>query len=925
MADHYTTAQATEPPIRNMWMPVLVGTLLFVLVFILWWVLREQEQTALHKKVDAEASNLITYIEADMRNRIPSLQRIVRRWELRGGIPKNEFVSDIQSIMNDMPGFQAIEWVDKSYHVRWVVPLAGNEKAQDLNLAFEEKRRLALEKAKNRKAPTMTSTIDLVQGGKGFLVYSPIFVHGEFEGFVLSVFRIQEWLEYLFNTKSTPAEQQNFIVSVSVDDVSVFEQDGWHRRGPYLEAVASTPIMDHLFTVQCRPTAIFIERNGSLLNEFISIAGGLLSLLVVAIIFLFQKATIDTWRAHTAKSSLEILIQEHEKTKDELEDTYNRLALATKAGNIGVWVWDVSTDTLSWNDMMFDLYDVPPDVMPTFETWKNALHHEDRDDAVTLIEMAVKGKARFNTEFRIALPGGITRNIRAAARVERDNTGKPIRMTGVNWDITELKKTEKALHNQTEMQSILMDISSKYINISLDMVDEAVQTALAEMGRYVSADRVYVFDYDFKNNTTSNTYEWCNTDILPQINELQEVPLEGLADWVKAHLNGHAMLVPDVAALPKGSLKDILEPQNIKTLITVPMISGIDLLGFVGFDWVVDHYSYSDDEIKLLSIFSEILVNITLRKQADRAVHESEQRLNMALTGTNAGLWDWFVQTGETVFNERWAEIVGYTLKELEPTDIETWTRLCHPDDLTESNNLLQMHFEGKSDYYEFEARMQHKNGDWVWVADRGKVLAWDSDGKPLRMTGTHMDITERKKVEEKIRHMATHDPLTGLPSLILIKDRIAMALEVAKRKKTTVAILFVDLDGFKSINDNFGHDAGDFLLKEIAKRIGSCIREVDTVGRIGGDEFLLVLTELQSKKNSSSVAEKIIDCIGQPVLFNGNQLTVGASIGIAVFPDHSADREQLIKLADEAMYTIKNEGKNSFAFAASAKSTEDR
>jgi diguanylate cyclase (GGDEF)-like protein/PAS domain S-box-containing protein len=348
------------------------------------------------------------------------------------------------------------------------------------------------------------------------------------------------------------------------------------------------------------------------------------------------------------------------------------------------------------------------------------------------------------------------------------------------------------------------------------------------------------------------------------------------------------------------------------------MVHGKELLGFVGFDWVVEHYSYSDDEIKLLSLFSEILVNITLRKQAEIVVQESEQRLDMALTGTNAGLWDWFIQTGQTVFNERWAEIVGYTLKELEPTSIQTWKDLCHPDDLTESNNLLQSHFEGKTDYYKYEARMRHKNGDWVWVADRGKVLAWDSDGKPVRMAGTHLDITERKNAEEKIRHMATHDSLTGLPSLILTKDRIAKAMEMAKRKKNIVAILFVDLDGFKSINDNFGHDAGDFLLKEVAKRLGYCVREVDTVGRIGGDEFLLVLTELQSKENSSLIAEKIIHTIGQPVLFNGKELKVGVSIGIAISPDHSVDSEHLIKLADEAMYTIKNSCKNNFAFASS-------
>ena len=154
-----TFKQIAGPRIRNMWIPLLIGTLLAVLVFLLWWILKENEQTELHMKVEAKANEFTSYIETDMRSRVPSLLRIVKRWELHGAIPKHEFITEVQALVEDMPGFQAIEWVDKSYYVRWIVPPAGNEKAQDLNLAFEEKRRMALEKAKNNKTPTMTSTI----------------------------------------------------------------------------------------------------------------------------------------------------------------------------------------------------------------------------------------------------------------------------------------------------------------------------------------------------------------------------------------------------------------------------------------------------------------------------------------------------------------------------------------------------------------------------------------------------------------------------------------------------------------------------------------------------------------------------------------------------------------------------------------------
>jgi PAS domain S-box-containing protein len=145
------------------------------------------------------------------------------------------------------------------------------------------------------------------------------------------------------------------------------------------------------------------------------------------------------------------------------------------------------------------------------------------------------------------------------------------------------------------------------------------------------------------------------------------------------------------------------------------------------------------------------------QKRTEKALRESEERLNLAIRGTGVGLWDWQVQTGAVVFNERWAEIVGYRLKELRPLSIQTWLNLCHPDDLKQSEELLNKHFAGETDYYEYEARMRHRNGEWVWVLDRGKVVKWNTNGKPLRMTGTHLDITKRKLSEQSLRDSETN------------------------------------------------------------------------------------------------------------------------------------------------------------------------
>ncbi len=185
-------------------------------------------------------------------------------------------------------------------------------------------------------------------------------------------------------------------------------------------------------------------------------------------------------------------------------------------------------------------------------------------------------------------------------------------------------------------------------------------------------------------------------------------------------------------------------------------------------------------------------------------------------------------------------------------------------------------------------------------------------------MCGTHKDITVQKESEEKIHYLATHDPLTELPNLRVAIDRISGVLKLAKRNKVLVAIMFIDLDGFKWVNDNHGHDAGDSVLKKIASRLKSCVRESDTVARIGGDEFVILLTEIHTADDAAVIADKVIQAVSQPITFTGLQLKVGASVGIALYPTNGNNPEHLLKQADSAMYATKNSGKNGYSFAES-------
>lgn len=423
-------------------------------------------------------------------------------------------------------------------------------------------------------------------------------------------------------------------------------------------------------------------------------------------------------------------------------------------------------------------------------------------------------------------------------------------------------------------------------------------------------------------------------------------------------------------------------------------------------------------------------------------------RLENIISGTRSGTWAWNVQTGETVYNKRWAEIAGYTLDELKPISIDTWMNLAHPDDLQRSADLLERHFRGELAYYECEARMRHKDGHWVWILDRGQVQSWDDQGQPLLMYGTHQDITERKRAEaslsmaagvfrharegivltsaqgrildvnaafsaltgyaredvleqyyedilasdqysrdfrhqvlasldakgvwsgeywircqngsllpslmtiaavrsregevehyvtlfadishlkqteEQLRHIAHYDPLTGLPNRLLLGERLQHAVASTRRHGDVLAVVFLDLDGFKAVNDTYGHATGDELLVTLARRMKGILRECDTVARLGGDEFVVLLPELSSGPDCKTILSRLLSALSEPAELLERTVQVSASLGVSFYPQvPDIDAEVLLRQADIAMYQAKQRGKNQVRFFNGLDHTDD-
>lgn len=299
-----------------------------------------------------------------------------------------------------------------------------------------------------------------------------------------------------------------------------------------------------------------------------------------------------------------------------------------------------------------------------------------------------------------------------------------------------------------------------------------------------------------------------------------------------------------------------------------------------------------------------------------RALRESEERWKFALEGAGDGVWDWNVQLDTVVFSTRYKEMVGYTDEDIAANE-ELWRQRIHPDDRAQVDEDIHAYLQGRTGAYYNEHRVLCRDGGVKWVLARGMIVSRTADGKPLRMIGTHADITERKNMEERMRHMAHYDLLTELPNRALISERLQQAVIKARRDKTHMAVMFLDLDRFKPVNDNLGHDIGDALLKQVAQRLLVGVRASDTVARIGGDEFVVMLPTIEHERDATVVAEKILHTLNQPFNVAGHEISISGSIGIAVYPEHGKEEKLLLLNADIAMYHAKSDGRNDYRMFA--------
>ncbi|MCW3022842.1 MAG: hypothetical protein JWR30_2164 [Conexibacter sp.] len=293
--------------------------------------------------------------------------------------------------------------------------------------------------------------------------------------------------------------------------------------------------------------------------------------------------------------------------------------------------------------------------------------------------------------------------------------------------------------------------------------------------------------------------------------------------------------------------------------------------------------------------------------QAMMDLRRSEERYAVAVQATNDGIWDWDLAVATMHFSERWKTLLGYDHFASDRPD--AWFDLVHPDDRDRLQREIDHHLAGSSPHFENEHRIRHADGGWRWVLTRG-LTTLDASGTPVRITGSLSDITERRTAQERLIHDALHDGLTGLPNRALFMDRLVHCLSHHERDPAYgCAVLYIDVDRFKLVNDSLSHAAGDRLLVELARRVGRVLRPGDTLARLGGDEFALLLDGITEAGQARDIAARAGRAIAEPISFESRALSIAASIGIAHNLDGVVDPDDLIRNADIAMYDAKTQG----------------
>ena len=576
-----------------------------------------------------------------------------------------------------------------------------------------------------------------------------------------------------------------------------------------------------------------------------------------------------------------------------IAESNRRLMLAAKAASIGFFDWDIRHNRIhfspEWKQQIgFEADEISDD----FFEFQSRIHPEELESVVSQIRDFTAGsQSNFEVEFRLHHKDGSYRWIRSQARLQRDETGQPLRMLGSHSDVTGRKQREEELQAaRLEAEQLLMQAEqSRHALLSLLEDQESAQTALRARERDLSRITDHLPGpvsrvdrqgrYLFANAAYEEWYGKRPEEVIGHTQ--QEIIGDLLYDYAKPYIE---------RALAGESV-------NCEAQLTTP--SGREIQAEVSM--IPDR----DDAGEVIGHFT-IVQDVTHHRQAESRLRLAAKVFESTTEGVTIT-----TPKGEIVaVNRAFSDISGYSEAEV----------------LGKNPRILQSGRQDKACYSQRWSAIS-TTGQWqgeVWNRRKnGKVFPeWlsistvkDDLDEITHYVGVFTDITKLKETQEQLDFIAHHDPLTGLPNRVLFLDRLEHGLQRARRDDDRLALLFIDLDRFKNVNDTLGHSVGDELLKLLTQNMLEEVRAGDTLARLGGDEFVLLLEDEATAINAAVVTRKLLELFSQPQQIAGHELVVTASIGISLFPDDGSDADSLLKHADLAMYEAKSQGRNTYQF----------
>ena len=529
----------------------------------------------------------------------------------------------------------------------------------------------------------------------------------------------------------------------------------------------------------------------------------------------------------------------------------------------GYYEVDLAGNFTFFNDSLCRIWEYPKKELMGLN-YRQYVDEESADKFFQSFNQVFKtGKPVREFYWQITRRDGATKHLEASVSLRRDSRGAPTGFHGIMRDVTERKQMEETLrHNQEKYRAMIETIQDGYFEVDLTGAFTFVNDVICRHMRYSREELLGLGNRQFQDRVNARkAYE----------------------AFVNVYNTGIPVKAFEMEVIRKDGTKQISE-------VSISLIrdSRGQPVGFRG-----------------------ISRDICDRKEMEESLRQSEERYRSIIEQMEDGYFELDLAGNFTFVNDAECRNLGYSRRELIGMNRRQYTDEKNAGALFALfNEVYKTGIPVKS----YDLELVRKDGKKAFHAISASLIK-GADGKPVGFRGIARDVSERKSQEEQIKYLATHDGLTELPNRLMFNQLLSHAVQGAKRYRKQFAVMFIDLDGFKVVNDTLGHDAGDRLLREIAVRFKHTLRAVDVAARLGGDEFVVMMEDIAAPEQAAVLAQRILEATGKPFGLASGECRVTASIGICVYPEAGEDEQTLMKNADTAMYRAKEEGKNNFQF----------